>query len=38
SFPYDIPGNADLVIDTESLSAEEGAKQVIDLVRKRGAI
>lgn len=38
SFPYDIPGNADLAIDTESLSVEEGAKQVIELLRKRGAI
>lgn len=38
SFPYDVPGNADLVIDTESLTVEEGAKQVIDLLRQRGAI
>jgi len=38
SFPYDVPGNADLVIDTESLAVEEGAKQVIDLLRQRGAI
>jgi len=38
SFPYDVPANADLVIDTESLSVEEGAKQVIDLLRKRGVI
>ena len=38
SFPYDIPGNADLVIDTESLRVEEGAKLVIELLRKRGAI
>lgn len=38
SFPYDVPGNADLVIDTESLSVEESAKQVIDLLRKRGVI
>ncbi len=38
SFPYDVPNNADLVIDTESLTVEEGAKQVIDLLRKRGAI
>jgi len=38
SFPYDVPGNADLVIDTESLSVEESAKQVIDLLRQRGAI
>jgi bifunctional enzyme CysN/CysC len=38
SFPYDVPGNAELVIDTESLTVEDGAKQVIDLLRKRGAI
>ncbi|MGM3386094.1 sulfate adenylyltransferase subunit CysN [Stutzerimonas stutzeri] len=38
SFPYDVPGNADLVIDTESLSVEEGAKQVIELLRKCDAI
>ena len=38
SFPYDVPGNADLVIDTESLTVEEGARQVIDMLRKRGAI
>ncbi|WP_313408569.1 sulfate adenylyltransferase subunit CysN [Stutzerimonas kunmingensis] len=38
SFPYDVPGNADLVIDTESLTVEEGAKQVIDMLRKRGVL
>ncbi|MFX1709744.1 sulfate adenylyltransferase subunit CysN [Stutzerimonas stutzeri] len=38
SFPYDVPGNADLVIDTESVSVAEGVKQVIDLLRQRGAI
>ncbi|KJH80044.1 sulfate adenylyltransferase subunit CysN [Stutzerimonas stutzeri] len=38
SFPYDVPGNADLVIDTESLTVEEGARQVIDMLRKRGVI
>ena len=38
SFPYDVPVNADLVIDTEAQSVEESAKQVIDLLRKRGAI
>ena len=38
SFPYDVPANADLVIDTESLSVTEGVKQVIDLLRQRGAI
>ncbi len=38
SFPYDVPVNADLVIDTETLTVEEGAKQVIELLRKHGAI
>ncbi|WP_448132252.1 sulfate adenylyltransferase subunit CysN [Stutzerimonas chloritidismutans] len=38
SFPYDIPSNADLIIDTESLTVEEGAKQVIELLRNRGVI
>src|SRR5690606_21451326 len=38
SFPSDVPGNADLVIDTESVSVAEGVKQVIDLLRQRGAI
>ena len=38
SFPYDIPLNADLVIDTQSLSVEESVKQVLDLLRSRGAI
>ncbi len=38
SFPYDVPGNADLIIDTESLTVAEGAKQVIDMLRKRGVL
>lgn len=38
SFPYDIPLNADLVIDTQNLSVEESVKQVLDLLRSRGAI
>ncbi|MGL4316940.1 MAG: sulfate adenylyltransferase subunit CysN [Pseudomonas sp.] len=38
SFPYDIPLNADLVIDTQSLSVEEGVKLVLDVLRSRGAI
>jgi len=38
SFPYDVPLDADLVIDTQSVSLEEGVKQVLDLLRKRGAI
>ncbi|MBD8475937.1 sulfate adenylyltransferase subunit CysN [Pseudomonas sp. CFBP 8770] len=38
SFPYDVPLNADLVIDTQSSSVDEGVKQVLDLLRSRGAI
>ena len=38
SFPYDIPLDADLVIDTQSVPVEEGVKQVLDLLRARGAI
>jgi bifunctional enzyme CysN/CysC len=38
SFPYDVPLNADLVIDTQSVSVEEGVKQVLALLRERGAI
>jgi len=38
SFPYDVPLNADLVIDTQTLSLEDSVKQVLDLLRQRGAI
>src|SRR5690606_16808421 len=38
SFPYDVPLDADLVVDTQSLSLEESVKQVLDLLRQRGAI
>ncbi|KRW58456.1 sulfate adenylyltransferase subunit CysN [Pseudomonas sp. TTU2014-080ASC] len=38
SFPYDVPLNADLVIDTQSVSVDEGVKQVLALLRERGAI
>ena len=38
SFPYDVPLDADLVIDTQSVSLEEGVKQVLGLLRERGAI
>jgi bifunctional enzyme CysN/CysC len=38
SFPYDVPLNADLLIDTQSVSVEEGVKQVLALLRERGAI
>ncbi|MBA1190184.1 sulfate adenylyltransferase subunit CysN [Pseudomonas entomophila] len=37
-FPYDVPLEADLVIDTQSASVEEGVKQVLDVLRTRGAI
>ncbi|MNT77165.1 bifunctional sulfate adenylyltransferase subunit 1/adenylylsulfate kinase protein [compost metagenome] len=38
SFPYDVPLDADLVVDTQNVSVEEGVKQVLELLRKRGAI
>ncbi|WP_342624281.1 sulfate adenylyltransferase subunit CysN [Pseudomonas alkylphenolica] len=38
SFPYDVPLDADLVIDTQNVSLEDGVKQVLELLRKRGAI
>ncbi|MDO7911079.1 sulfate adenylyltransferase subunit CysN [Pseudomonas monteilii] len=37
-FPYDVPLDADLVIDTQTASVEEGVKQVLDVLRARGAI
>ncbi|MDD5442875.1 MAG: hypothetical protein PHH99_05555, partial [Pseudomonas fluorescens] len=36
--PYDGPLNADLVIDTQVLSLEDSVKQVLELLRQRGAI
>jgi bifunctional enzyme CysN/CysC len=30
--------NADLVIDTQSLSIEDSVKQVLELLRSRGAV
>ncbi|MCL7461496.1 sulfate adenylyltransferase subunit CysN [Pseudomonas sp. NW5] len=38
SFPYDVPLDADLVIDTQSSSLEEGVAQVLALLRSRGVI
>ena len=38
SFPYDIPLDADLVIDTQALSVEESVAEVIALLRQRGLI
>jgi bifunctional enzyme CysN/CysC len=38
SFPYDVPVNADLVVDTQTLSVEEAVKAVLELLKARGAI
>ncbi|MBB3104672.1 sulfate adenylyltransferase subunit CysN [Azomonas macrocytogenes] len=38
SFPYDAPVDTDLVIDTESVSIEQGVKDVLALLRGRGLI
>ncbi|MDF2490955.1 MAG: bifunctional sulfate adenylyltransferase subunit 1/adenylylsulfate kinase protein, partial [Pseudomonas sp.] len=37
-FPYDVPLDADLVIDTQNSTVEEGVRQVLELLRTRGAI
>ncbi|WP_295474157.1 sulfate adenylyltransferase subunit CysN [uncultured Pseudomonas sp.] len=38
SFAYDVPLDADLVIDTQQVGVEEGVRQVLEVLRKRGAI
>jgi bifunctional enzyme CysN/CysC len=38
SFPYDVPVDADLVIDTHSQTVQDGVTQVIALLRERGVI
>jgi len=38
SFPYDVPGNADLVVDSETSSLDDGVKMVMELLRERGVI
>ncbi|UTW06782.1 sulfate adenylyltransferase subunit CysN [Pseudomonas benzenivorans] len=38
SFGYDVPLDADLVIDTQSLSVDEGVKRVLALLREREMI
>ncbi|HYQ37338.1 MAG TPA: sulfate adenylyltransferase subunit CysN [Pseudomonas sp.] len=38
SFPYDVPLDADLVINTQSTPVEEGVRQVLALLRSRGVI
>jgi len=38
SFPYDVPLGADLMVDSEVASLEEGVRQVMGLLRDRGVI
>jgi bifunctional enzyme CysN/CysC len=38
SFPYDVPLDADLLIDTQALSLDESVRQVLELLRGRGLI
>ena len=38
SFPYDVPQDADLVINTQNSSVEEGVQQVLELLRAREII
>ena len=38
SFPYDIPQDADLTINTQELSIEESVEQVLQLLRQRALI
>jgi len=38
SFPFDEPTDADLSIDTEQLSVQQGAAKVIELLRLRKVI
>ncbi|QAX81761.1 sulfate adenylyltransferase subunit CysN [Candidatus Pseudomonas adelgestsugas] len=38
SFLYNVPLNADLVIDTQTLSLEDSVKQVFELLRRHGSI
>ena len=38
SFPYDVPLDADLVVNSQSCSVDECVRQVIGLLRERGVI
>ncbi|SNS25004.1 MULTISPECIES: sulfate adenylyltransferase subunit CysN [Pseudomonas] len=38
SFPYDVPLDADVVIDTQTVSVDEGVKMVLAALRERGVI
>jgi sulfate adenylyltransferase len=36
SDPYEVPSNADLVIDTETESAVQAASRIIEILQDRG--
>ncbi|PKL97533.1 MAG: bifunctional sulfate adenylyltransferase subunit 1/adenylylsulfate kinase, partial [Gammaproteobacteria bacterium HGW-Gammaproteobacteria-9] len=38
SFPFDVPLDADLVVDSETSALDEGVRLVMDLLRGRGVI
>jgi bifunctional enzyme CysN/CysC len=38
SFPYDVPQDADLIINTQNSSVDEGVQQVLQLLREREII
>ncbi len=38
SFPYDVPQDADLTINTQIHNVEEGVQQVLQLLREREII
>ncbi|MCK9236856.1 MAG: sulfate adenylyltransferase subunit CysN [Thiopseudomonas sp.] len=38
SFPYDIPQDADLILNTQELSVEDSVEQVLQLLRQRALI
>ncbi|MCK9534252.1 MAG: sulfate adenylyltransferase subunit CysN [Pseudomonas sp.] len=38
SFPYDVPQDADLIINTQSSSVEQGVQQLLQLLRERDII
>lgn len=38
SFPYDVPLDADLIINTQQLTVNEGVERVMNLLREKGLI
>lgn len=38
SFPYDVPLGADLVVDSETSTVQEGVRQTLELLRRYGVI